>query len=232
MNVNLRSFSYSRLSEFAWERISQLEENSTFTVQSLFSPEEYNSITKLQLQYLNNGIQFDIRVMDTSITENSLTETVTELKTGQYQKKVPVFDFNTSLFNKDTPIQTLFQYVIKVIKQDINNTDRFKLSDIFPGYVWSRFTQSQKATLGEILERYNYYSKAYFAKVGISPQKQNIYRGLIDRATGTKEEWYDVNVTWVTIFNIETKVRLVHLMTMRERDERKKNERRRNERIT
>ena len=223
MNVNLRSFSYSRLSEFAWERISQLEENATFTVQSLFSPEEYNSISKLQLQYLNNGIQFDIRVMDSSITDNPQAETVTEIKTGQYQKKVPVFDFNTSLFNKDTPIQTLFQFVLKTIKQDITNTDRFKLSDIFPGYIWSRFSQSQKATLGEILEKYNDYSRTYFAKVGISPQKQNIYRGLIDRETGTKEEWYDVNVTWVTIINTKTKIRLEHLMTMRERDERREN---------
>ena len=161
--------------------------------------------------------------MDTSITENSLTETVTELKTGQYQKKAPVFDFNTNLFNKDTPIQTLFQYVIKVIRQDINNTDRFKLSDIFPGYVWSRFTQSQKATLGEILEKYNDYSRTYFAKVGVSPQKQNIYRGLIDRVSGTKEEWYDVNVVWVNIYNRKTNIRLEHLMTMRERAERKEN---------
>lgn len=209
--------------EEVWKRISQLEENSVFTIRSLLSQEELNKITRLQLQYTNNDIQFDIRVMDTSITENPQTMAITEIKPGHYMKKVPVFDFNANLFNQDTPIQTLFQYVLKAIKHDIKNTDRFKLCDIFPGYVWSRFSQSQKATLGEILERYNYIGRAYFAKVGVSAQKQNIYRGLIDRSTGTSEEWYDVNVTWVTIYNSKTKIRLEHLMTMRQRDECKEN---------
>lgn len=214
---------YGSIVEKAWERISRLEENSVFTIQSLFSREELSHITRLQLQYMNHDIQFDIRVMDTSITENPQTETITELQTGQYMKKTPVFDFNTKLFNQDTPIQTLFQYVLKDIKQDINSTDRFKLSDIFPGYVWSRFSHSQKATLGEILERYNYISKTYYAKIGVTPQKQNIYRGLIDRATGTSERWSDVNVVWVYIYDIRTKTHKELLMTMSERDERKRN---------
>lgn len=223
MRIDIRSDRYSRLLDIAWDRISQLEEDSLFAVRTLFSPNELNSITRLQLQYLNNDIQLAIRIMDTSITDNPLTETVTEIKTGQYMKKIPEFDFNVEHFNQDTPVQTLFQYVLKVIKQDISSTDRFKLCDIFPGYVWSRFSQSQKATLGEILERYNYIGRAYFAKVGVSAQKQNIYRGLIDRSTGISEEWYDVNVIWVQIFNSMTKIRLEHLMTMRQRDERKKN---------
>jgi len=190
----LRYKTKSKLIDDIYDKIADLPDGKEFTVRELFTEDEWNNYSIEKQRFMISEFQFMIR---TSFEDNDYYCSVdyTELGNGKYKNEKPTFNDNVLEFDEDTSIQKLFHYTQYLVKEIIDDSERFLLKDLFPGFIWNRFSHNQKISLGILFQRYNEDStQEDYALVDVTKQGRNVYTDLWDRYewTQSSHEYVDI----------------------------------------